>query len=113
MEIDRKTKAWIIGDDGPQQTTIEQLVNDNSLICRDEVTTPKGLTPRFHLRNEVELWHWDCCGNTRRKVCEYETKEEAEESIWEGWIETLLEHEQITCIFLSEEECAAFIAEAD
>ena len=46
----------------------------------DETTTPYGIGPRFHLRDN-ELWNWGHAGNHPRLVRKYESEEEAQQAL--------------------------------
>lgn len=46
----------------------------------DETTTPHGIAPRFHVR-ENQLWTWGHAGNNPRMVREFDTEAEAVEAM--------------------------------
>lgn len=46
----------------------------------DETTTPRGVGPRLHVR-ENELWTWGHAGNNPRKLRELDTEDEAVEAL--------------------------------
>lgn len=46
----------------------------------DETTTPQGIAPRFHVR-ENQLWTWGYAGNNPRMVREFDTEAEAVEAM--------------------------------
>jgi hypothetical protein len=59
---------------------------------KDKTTTPKGVAPRLHIRENVDdetydLWTWGVRGNNPKFIESYDTEEEAEMALWECWID--------------------------
>lgn len=58
----------------------------------DETTTPKGVAPRLHVREnetvdgmQFEVWTWGVGGNNPRREDAFGTEEEARMYIWDSW----------------------------
>lgn len=57
-------------------------------LCRqyaDTTTTPEGVGPRAHIRNDTELWAWGTGGQDRKLVYTFQTKEQAEHGLLLSW----------------------------
>ena len=59
---------------------VEHTLSDLCEDYADETTTPHGVMPRFHVRDN-ELWDWGFDGHHPRQVYVFDTEEEAEHAL--------------------------------
>lgn len=72
-KVDFSETVWTLDDTG---TVHAHTLAD---LCRqhcDHTTTPEGIAPTFHTRDN-ELWTWGTGGNNPRKVAAFDTEKEA------------------------------------
>jgi hypothetical protein len=105
----KEHKVWIIKDNEVEETTIEDLIYDYD--WRDEITSPRGVEPRLHIRNETDVWSWGIGGNNPHHVATFDSSEEAEEDLWACWIESLATDDCAPSFFDSEEEAREVLFE--
>lgn len=74
----------------------------------DETTTPHGVAPRFHVR-ENQLWMWGYAGNNPRMVREFDTEAEAVEAMEDHQATDFWNSDILS--FNTREEARAFILE--
>lgn len=77
----------------------------------DETTTPMGVAPRFHIRenekdNSFELWTWGASGNNPRLVWSFETKEEAEIALFQTFERDFHNNDNAPSIYITEEKAS-------
>ena len=105
----KETKIWIIESGEVIETTIEDLIYDYD--WRDVTTSPRGVEPRLHIRNDCEVWSWGIGGNNLHHIATFDSNEEAEEYRWSCWIEALITEDNAPCYFDSEEEAKEVLLE--
>ena len=79
----------------PKTNTIDSSSYRNFLDnFKDLTTTPRGVAPRIHIRDERELWSWGIGGNHPYKLSEYSNEEEAELALYETFECDLFKNDQ-------------------
>lgn len=72
-----------------EEGTFKEVIQD---YFRDETTSPRGVEPRLHIRQNDEgkytIWTWGVRGNNPREYDdrEYDNEEDAQTRLWEFWI---------------------------
>jgi hypothetical protein len=102
--------------------TVFVIENDEIVECKisdldgyiDITTTPRGVAPRLHLRDN-ELWSWGVQGNSPYKIREFETEEQAQEALEDRFADDFWECYSITAFSTREaaEKCLAELRFSD
>jgi hypothetical protein len=119
MKTDFNSNVWYLNHRGEKvETTLADYLNE---FWSDETTSPSGVRPRLHIREETdeetgettfELWTYGVNGNNPRKLETFETEKEAENWILEYRYEKYLNSfSDSPVIFYSEQEIDEFIDE--
>ena len=87
--------------------------HDLVLQYAETTTTPRGIEPKYHVREEevikYEAWTWGQGGNFPRKIKIFDTKEAAEEWIFELALIDFDEHSDPPEIYQTEQEAQEFL----
>ena len=90
-------------------------VNYHDLMLQhaETTTTPAGVGAKYHLREEAvikyEAWTWGQGGNFPRKIKVFDTKEEADEWIFELAMIDFDENGEAPQIYQTEQEAQEFL----
>lgn len=119
MKTDFNQTVWYLDHKGEKvETTLADYLND---FWSDECTSPTGVCPRLHIREETdeetgettfEVWTYGVNGNNPRKLETFETEKEAENWILEyRYNKYLTTSNDAPSLFDSEQEIDEFIDE--
>lgn len=76
----------------------------------DETTTPFGIGPRYHIRDQ-ELWSWGHGGNNPRMVSEHGSPAEALDALEKTFAYDFWNHPEFLA-FTTREDATAFLLDA-
>lgn len=96
---------WLNFDNEIEETTYGDMVREFA----DETTTPNGVAPRMHVReNEeegtYELWSWGVQGNNPSFVRSFDTEEEANYALYETFEADMNEQDQYVVFYNDDKE---------
>lgn len=79
---------YIVNDNEIEEDILKTIIED---YFRDETTSPKGVEPRVHIRENkeegtYEVWTWGTLGRFPKLLESFETEDESEEYQLECWL---------------------------
>jgi len=100
-----KTVYWFNFDNEIEKINYGELVE----MFADETTTPNGVGPRIHIRenkeeNTFELWTWGVQGNNPQFIKSYDTEKKAIFAQYETFEEDMNKQDQYVIIYADTEQ---------
>jgi hypothetical protein len=95
-----KNVWWVNFDNKIEEINYGELVE----MFADETTTPNGIAPRYHIRENKEygtfdLWTWGVQGNNPKFVKDFNTEKEANYALYETFELDMLGNEQYSVTY--------------
>lgn len=103
-QIDFDQTVYTVGEDTKISShTLRDLCEEKA----ETTTTPEGVGPKMHIRNDTELWTWGTGGNDRHLLYRFQTAKEAEHALLLAHRWDLLNGQDMPTVFFSEAEAEA------